>query len=91
MAQKFTFLITLDKNGNPVGKAYQRTDAQTALDEFNKARDAGKEAYLFQHPNPDKRCKSEAARNATTEATKPTWDAPVVDAPVVVDSKDLGK
>ena len=82
MAQKFSFLITLDKNGNPVGKAYQRTDAQTAVDEYNKARDAGKEAYLFQHPNPDKRCKSEAARNATAEATKPTFDAPSVDTPV---------
>jgi hypothetical protein len=82
MAQKFSFLITLDKNGNPVGKAYQRTDAQTAVDEYNKARDAGKEAYLFQHPNPDKRCKSEAARNATAEATKPTHDAPAVDTPV---------
>lgn len=86
MSQKFSFLITLDKNGNPVGKAYQRTDAQSAVDEFNKAREAGKEAYLFQHPNPDKRCKSEAARNATAEATKPTWDAPVVDKEI-----DLGK
>jgi hypothetical protein len=79
MAQKFTFLITLDKNGNPVGKAYTRADAQSAVDDFNKARDAGKEAYLFQHPNPDKRCKSEVARNATAEATKPTQDAPVVE------------
>ena len=85
MAQKFSFLITLDKNGNPVGKAYQRVDAQSAVDEFNKARDTGKEAYLFQHPTPDKRCKSEAARNATTEATKPTVDAPVVDKAI-----DLG-
>ena len=85
MAQKFSFLITIDKNGNPVGKAYQRTDAQSAVDEFSKAREAGKEAYLFQHPSPDKRCKSEAARIATAEATKPTIDAPVVDKAI-----DLG-
>ena len=69
MAQKFSFLITVDDKGNIQGKAYKRVDAAVALEDFDKARSAGKEAHFFQHPNPDKRCKSAAAQQATADAT----------------------
>jgi len=67
MSQKFSFVIEV-KNGKPVGHAYKKEDAQSAKELFNKLREEGKEAYLFQHPNHDKRCKS----TEQTEASKGT-------------------
>ena len=69
MAQKFSFLIVVEDNGSIKGKAYKREDAAQGLEDFDKVRSAGKEAHFFQHPNPDKRCKSAVAQKATAEAT----------------------
>ena len=57
MSQKFSFVVEV-KNGKPIGHAFKKEDAQSAKELFNKLREEGKEAYLFQHPNHDKRCKS---------------------------------
>ena len=57
MSQKFSFVVEV-KNGKPVGHAFKKEEAQSAKELFNKLREEGKEAYLFQHPNHDKRCKS---------------------------------
>lgn len=67
MSQKFSFVIEV-KGDKPVGHAFKKEDAQKAKDLFNKLREEGKEAYLFQHPNHDKRCKSAEQ----TEASKGT-------------------
>lgn len=67
MSQKFSFVIEV-KGDKPVGHAFKKEDAQKAKELFNKLREEGKEAYLFQHPNHDKRCKS----TEQTEASRGT-------------------
>lgn len=68
---KFAFVIEITKSGDAKGHAYKKEDAQKAKDLFNKLREEGKEAYYYQHPQPDKRCKSEAQMDASkgTEGT----------------------
>ena len=65
---KFAIVIEI-KNGKPEATAYNKTDANTALEKFIKLRDDGKEAYLFQHPVADKRSKSKEQMEATSKAT----------------------
>jgi len=74
MAQKFSFLITVDAKGNLNSKAYRKEDTQKGLEDYAKARDEGKEAHFYQHPVADKRCKSEAAYDTLDAATKPSVD-----------------
>lgn len=78
---KFSFVIEV-KNGKPIGTAFNKEDAQNAKDLFNQLRDSGKEAYIFQHPHHDKRCKSSEQTEASrgTEGTTQSAPAPVVDA-----------
>lgn len=64
MSQKFSFVIEI-KGDKPIGHAFKKEDAQKAKDLFNKLREEGKEAYIFQHPNHDKRCKSEEQKEAS--------------------------
>lgn len=75
---KFAFVIEITKNGEPKGHAFLKEDGQKAKELFNKLRDDGKEAYYFQHPQPDKRCKSEAQMEASkgTEGTPASAPAP---------------
>jgi len=65
MSKKFSFIITVDDNGKLGGKVYPKEDAQKCIDEFNKIRENGKEAYLFQHPIATKFCKSQLSRDQT--------------------------
>lgn len=76
---KFSFVVEI-KGGKPVGTAFFKEDAQKAKELFNKLRDEGKEAYYFQHPNHDKRCKSEAQMEASTGSAP---EAPAAQAPKV--------
>lgn len=77
MSQKFSFVVEV-KNGKPVGHAFKKEDAQSAKELFSKLRDEGKEAYLYQHPTHDKRCKSaeqtEASKGTESEAAQPVAD-----------------
>lgn len=85
---KFSFVIEV-KGGKPIGTAFNKEDAQKAKDLFNKLREDGKEAYYFQHPNHDKRCKSaeqmEASRGTESRPEDSKPQAPVeavdMDAP----------
>jgi hypothetical protein len=74
MAQKFSFLITVDAKGSLNSKAYRKEDTQKGLEDYAKARDEGKEAHFYQHPVADKRCKSEAAYEALSAATTASVD-----------------
>jgi hypothetical protein len=58
MSNKFSILITVDAKGNITSKAWEKKDSQVGVSEFVKSRENGKEAYFFQHPTPDSRCKS---------------------------------
>lgn len=69
MSQKYTFIIEINKKGEPVGHPYQRSSAADAVAHFNKLREAGVEAYLYQFPVPDKKSKSAAQHAATSAAT----------------------
>lgn len=77
MSQKFSFVVEI-KNGKPVGHAFKKEDAQSAKELFSKLRDEGKEAYLFQHPVSDKRCKS-AEQTEASMGTESKSIAPVAD------------
>lgn len=57
MSRKFSFLVVI-QNDKPVTEAFVKDDTHIAKEKFNKARDAGKEAYLYLLPLEDKRCKS---------------------------------
>jgi hypothetical protein len=57
MSQKFSLVVEI-KNDKPIGHAFLKEDAQLAKELFAKLREEGKEAYLFQHPMHDRRCKS---------------------------------
>lgn len=67
MSKKFSILVTVSDSGNASAKAYSVDEAQKAIEDFNKARDGGKEAYLYYKPMADKRSKSESAQKATQE------------------------
>jgi hypothetical protein len=67
MSKKFSILITVSDSGSASAKAYGTEEAQKAIEDFNKARDNGKEAYLYYKPMADKRSKSEAAQQATQD------------------------
>lgn len=69
MSQKFTFIIEVGQKGEPVGHPYPRSKAADAVAHFNKLRESGVEAYLFQFPVADKKSKSAAQIAATTAAT----------------------
>ena len=64
MSQKFSIVIEV-KNGKPVATGYIKAEANLAVAHFVKLREAGKEAYLFQHPIADRRSKSTEQTNAT--------------------------
>jgi hypothetical protein len=67
MSKTFSFLITVDAKGTLTAKAYDKKDSQVGISDFGKAREAGKEAYFYQHPVADKRCKSSIDTNALAE------------------------
>ncbi len=64
MSQKFSIVIEV-KNGKPHATGYLKTDANQAVAHFVKLREAGQEAYLFQHPIADRRSKSSEQVTAT--------------------------
>ena len=66
MSQKFSLVVEI-KNDKPIGHAFLKQDAQFAKELFAKLREDGKEAYLFQHPMHDRRCKS-SEQNAASVA-----------------------
>lgn len=69
MAQKYTFIVEVNKKGEPVGHAYVRSEAAKAVEHFNSLREKGVEAYLYQFPVADKKSKSAAQHAATNAAT----------------------
>lgn len=93
MSQKFSFLIVVESNGTFTTKAYNKEDAQIGLNDFAKARDIGKEAHFFQCPKADKRCKSEAARDALEKYTNTDSkeQSKIVDEQIIKTSKKLSK
>jgi hypothetical protein len=64
MSQKFSIVIEV-KNGKPVTTGYIKAEANLAIAHFVRLREAGVEAYLFQHPIADRRSKSTEQVNAT--------------------------
>jgi hypothetical protein len=77
MTKKFSILITIKKDGTPSPVVYDKAKAQEGINAFIKAREQGLEAYWFQSPRSDKRCKSEESRQHLKEVTGGD-DAPVV-------------
>ena len=73
MSQKFSIVIEV-KNGKPVTSTFARSDAKDAKACFDKARDAGSEAYLFLSPVEDKRTKSTEQTRASTSSEVVTED-----------------
>jgi hypothetical protein len=65
MSQKFSIVIEVGKNGNPIATGYIKAEANKAGEHFVRLREAGKEAYLFQHPIADRRSKSAEQVTAT--------------------------
>ncbi len=58
MSQKFSIVIEVGKDGKPIATGYLKADASKAGEHFVRLREAGKEAYFFQHPIADRRSKS---------------------------------
>jgi hypothetical protein len=58
MSQKFSIVIEVGKDGKPISTAYIKAEANKASQHFVKLREAGREAYFFQHPIADRRSKS---------------------------------
>lgn len=79
---KFAFVIEITASGDAKGTAFKKEDGQKAKDLFNKLRDEGKEAYYYQHPSHDKRCKSETQMTAS-KGTEGTSQASTVQTPPV--------
>lgn len=69
MTKKFSILITIKKDGTPSPVVYDKANAQEGINAFIKARAQGFEAYWFQSPRADKRCKSEESRQNLKEVT----------------------
>jgi len=65
MSQKFSIVIEVGKDGKPVSTAYIKAEANKAGEHFVRLREAGKEAYFFQHPIADRRSKSAEQVTAT--------------------------
>ncbi len=65
MSQKFSIVIEVGKDGKPVSTAYIKAEANKASEHFVRLREAGKEAYFFQHPVADRRSKSAEQVTAT--------------------------
>lgn len=65
MSQKFSIVIEVGKDGKPITTGYIKAEANKANDHFVRLREAGKEAYFFQHPIADRRSKSAEQVNAT--------------------------
>jgi hypothetical protein len=84
MSQKFSFVIEV-KGDKPVGYAFKKEEAQSAKDLFNKLREEGKEAYIFQHPNHDKRCKSTEQKEASKGTEGGEQPARLADLPKPVE------
>jgi hypothetical protein len=87
MSKTFSFLITVDNKGNLVSKAYEKKDSHTGINDFVKAREDGKEAYFYQHPVADKRCKSSAD---TKELAKMVYNKSAEPQEVKPDAKTSG-
>ena len=58
MSQKFSIVIEVGKDGKPITTGYIKAEANLASEHFIRLREAGKEAYFFQHPTADRRNKS---------------------------------
>jgi hypothetical protein len=89
MSHKFSIVIEI-KDGKVVAHGFHKADAADANSLFNKLRDEKKEAYFFQHPVADKRCKSADQIEATQgrlEATPAT--TPVAPVQVALKSKKV--
>jgi hypothetical protein len=86
MSHKFSIVIEI-KDGKVVAHGYNKSDAQEAQTLFNKLRDEQKEAYFFQHPVADKRCKSAEQIEATRGHIE---SAPVAPVQVTMKSKKNG-
>lgn len=65
MSQKFSIVIEVSKDGKPIATGYLKADALKASEHFVRLREAGKEAYFFQHPVADRRSKSAEQITAT--------------------------
>jgi hypothetical protein len=83
MSQKFSIVIEVGKDGKPVTTGYHKADANKANEHFVRLREAGKEAYFFQHPIADRRSKSAAQIKETLGNRDADGNVP--------DSKDEGK
>jgi hypothetical protein len=68
MSKKFSLLVTVDDAGKLNSRVYTKEDVNKALEDFTKARAAGKEAYFFKYPIANKSCKSAAEKEAQKEA-----------------------
>lgn len=90
MSQKFSFVVEI-KGGKPVGHVFKKEDAQAAKELFEKVRAEGKEAYYFQSPNHDKRCKSEAQMSASAGTSSEDAPAAKVEAKVDAPSEEKPK
>lgn len=65
MSQKFSIVIEVGKDGQPISTAYIKAEANKASEHFVRLRESGKEAYFFQHPIADRRNKSAEQIKAT--------------------------
>lgn len=65
MSQKFSIVIEVGKDGKPIATGYVKAEANKAGEHFIRLREAGKEAYFFQHPVADRRSKSAEQVTAT--------------------------
>lgn len=68
MSKKFSIVISVSDEGKVLSKCWQKENAQLAIDEFNKLREAGREVYLFQSPVPTKSSKSDADKKKVNDA-----------------------
>ena len=80
MSQKFSFVVEV-KNGKPVAYVFKKEDAHKAKELFEKVREEGKEAYYFQSPNHDKRCKSSEQMDASMNTVSLEKEKVVEEAP----------
>lgn len=87
MSKTFSFLVTVDAKGNLTSKAYDKKDSQVGINDFVKAREEGKEAYFYQHPVADKRCKSAVE---TKELAKMVYNKPAEAQEVKQEAKQSG-
>jgi len=90
MSNKFSIVIEI-KGDQVIAHGYHKSDAADANNLFNKLRDEQKEAYFFQHPIADKRCKSAEQVEATHGHLEVTpASAPVAPVQVTMKAKKNG-